>query len=262
MTMPAQKEFIGQKATLAEMARSHGVNLSTFYSRLSSGWTIQQALTGKRNLSLDEMGEVMQRIKDGESLITIAGAYGIPKSTLLNRLRRGWDKLKACTFPPKQENHTAARRGLSSADELFNAPDIVPPTAGNVINTYILPQKTVEELEKKGKTISQLAEECDMLPHTLYSRLRLGWDLERALTTPINGMFPLARKKISVGDVFEAVDICNGTRSRVNFRITQIVKCAAGKLAICHSTTGTRRESFTRAQLMACGYDFRENSQE
>jgi lambda repressor-like predicted transcriptional regulator len=113
---------------------------------------------------------------DRLTISAMARKYGVPKSTLGARLSREWSVEKALTTPPGSRTEKRKRR-------------------------------ETRWLEFRGErlTLTDMAKKYGILVGTLRNRLRRGWSLEKALTTPIdsrlrkrNRMIELLKSKVKV----------------------------------------------------------------
>jgi len=139
--------------TIRAMAKAYHIPDPTLRARIRYGWTLEEALTTPvlrepviRKTVRDHHGTEYASIKK------MSDAYGISYQAVLDRLKRGWDTEKALTTPVLDKNRHAVVK-----DHLGNS----YPSRLALARAYNLPYVTMQQ------------------------RFRMGWDLERILTTPV-----------------------------------------------------------------------------
>lgn len=151
-------EFCGRSLYLHEWAKELGISAKLISGRLVKGWTVEESLTipvGSRR----ENREVQRKAQrgliefDGRSMYVSEWAeeYDLPPKLLSGRLGKGWAIERALTTPVQK---CASPSG---------------------------------EVEYAGKTqsITKWAEETGVPMKQISQRLRRGWSVEEALTTPV-----------------------------------------------------------------------------
>lgn len=146
------KQFPSKSA----MCRAWNVPLVNFETRISQGWSLEEALTGKRagmKVYKDHLG------KEYPTFYALCHAYGISEAQYHFREERGWTLKQILTYnngkPTYQRRHVVC--------------------------------------DHMGNTYGTLREMCDAYginPKTFYMRKKeYGWSLEDALTTKTNGKY-------------------------------------------------------------------------
>lgn len=139
-------------SSFSALAKKHGLKRVTILARLRYGWSLEKALETKKNGS--------QKVApidpiDGEeftSFVDLANKHGKEVTLVRDRLKLGWTLEEALTKEVGENSRVT----------------IVDPTDNEVLSS-----------------IAALAKKHNMFPETLRYRLRNGWELEKALTTPI-----------------------------------------------------------------------------
>ena len=212
-TLPVTDHLGNRYCTTKEMAQAWGIPDPTFRARIQRhGWDLEKALTtpvydakeasGKR--CLDHLG------KEYISWKALAEAYGIPYNTLRGRLRLGWSLEKSLTTPITESNgprpvtdHTgethpsiramAREHGVSYSVYKRRVKDgwsVEKALTKPVLHSERHP--VTDHTGKSYDSLAAMARAYGLTHGTLSARLRNGWDLERALTTPVG---PYNRKR-------------------------------------------------------------------
>ena len=140
--------------TIRAMAKAYHIPDPTLRARIRYGWTLEQALTTpltrkpivRKPVCTDHLG------KEFSSIRQMAEAHGISYQAVLDRLNRGWDTEKALTTPILNKN-----RHVVVKDHLGN----IYPSRRALAKAYGISYVTMQQ------------------------RFRIGWDLERVLTSPV-----------------------------------------------------------------------------
>lgn len=141
--MPRCTDHLGNEyPSLSAMARAYGLDPDVLKTRLRRGWDPETALTtastsrrtGERE---DHLGNRFRDLK------CMATAYGIPPTTVKNRLSRGWDLEKALTAPSRVCNRTAY------CDHLGNE----YPTRRALTKAYGINETTLQNRLKRGMSL-------------------------------------------------------------------------------------------------------------
>jgi hypothetical protein len=150
------RDHLGKEyANYREMAEAYGLTRHQLLGRLYTGMDLEKALTmpqacGTVKSCKDHLG------KEYHSFQAMAKAYGLPSAMLTKRLNHyGWDLKRALTTPQEMEpNGTKIR----CRDHLGN----------------------------EYPSMTAMGEAYGMPIAALQRRLKDGWELERALTTPVH----------------------------------------------------------------------------
>lgn len=144
-----------------QMAKYWGISSAQLHNRLSSGLSLEEALTKpttargkyKKREVVDHKGNSYR------SVAQMARSYGISSITLHERLKRGWSVEESLTTPVDTSNYRKSKKitNVKVQDHL-----------GNWYDSYY-----------------SMAKAYDLSFSTLYGRLvTLGWSVEKALLTP------------------------------------------------------------------------------
>lgn len=190
-------------ASNEEMCRYWNVSSSTFHSRINKGWSIEKTLTTiSRKKALAD--------KDGTSLSQRARDVGMKPATVLQRLATGKMKLEDALNKPLRTWNVDDGMGNTyrNQEEMCNA-------YGLSINTYrtrrlkgmdkitalTTPVNRKKSHIKLGyvedhhgqryETNAQMCEKYGIVLSTFLARRQKGWDLESALTRPLNEKKPI-----------------------------------------------------------------------
>jgi hypothetical protein len=151
----------GTEERLSRVLAKHGVSYGTYAARLGLGWDRVRAATappGTRGVPLS--GEVRPTVviaaatieldEKPEALATVLARHGISDQTYRRRVRMGWVPERAATTPQSPSNWARAQLLIGGKPELL-----------------------VDVLARHGVRTT-----------TFYGRVRRGWGLVRAATTP------------------------------------------------------------------------------
>ena len=144
-----------------QMAKYWGISSAQLHNRLSSGLSLEEALTKptssrgkyKKREVVDHKGYSYR------SVAQMARSYGISSITLHERLKRGWSIEESLTTPVDTSNYRKSKKIMNIR---------VQDHLGNWYNSYY-----------------ELAKAYGLSFSTLYGRVaKLGWSIEKALLTP------------------------------------------------------------------------------
>ena len=150
------RDHLGKEyANYREMAEAYGLTRHQLLNRLYAGMSLEEALmqpagNGTVTPCRDHLG------KEYHSFPAMARAYGLSSAMLAKRLHRyGWSLERALTTPQEMEPNGT-----------------MTPCTDHLGNQY--------------KSITAMGEAYGVPFHVLQRRLKDHWDLERALTAPVN----------------------------------------------------------------------------
>jgi transposase-like protein len=154
-------------ASIASLARKHGINPGTVHSRMQRGITLEQALTTP--------------LKTSKKIIERARQHGLKYATFYYRMRQGWSLERALTEPlPDRSNSISAQarvRGLK--------PHTVLKRMSNL--GWSLERALTAPLRPRNpNSIAEQARARGLNPGTVIGRMGRGMTLEQALTTPLD----------------------------------------------------------------------------
>ena len=210
------KDHLGQTySSMSEMCRAYDLPLSTFHNRILRGWSLEQALTIENETTKvckvrPKNGKVY---KDhlGNTYTTVGEMcdhYGIPRQVYFGRLRncKDWTLKKILTEPvsrvPRNVKHVTDHKGIEyqSISEMCRTYGIrnqtyrerikLGFTVEQALTTPVNSQVSFKNIicqDHLGNTYRSLNEMCRHYNVTRYqyqSRIKLGWSVEKALTTP------------------------------------------------------------------------------
>ena len=144
-----------------QMAKYWGISSAQLHNRLSSGLSLEEALTKpsssrgkyKKREVVDHKGNSYR------SVAQMARSYGISSITLHERLKRGWSIEESLTTPVDTSNYRKSKKIMNIR---------VKDHLGNWYDSYYA-----------------LAKAYGLSFSTLYGRVaKLGWSIEKALLTP------------------------------------------------------------------------------
>ena len=139
-------ELKGQHFTIGQWANIYGVPSERVRARVNLGWTLERALTEPSTLqTITYRGQTL-------TLAQWSDKTGLPVTTIRQRVKYGWPPAAVLTTP-------ARFRSTNNADAILTH------------NGETLP-------------IEEWAKRLGIKPHSLRNRLRKGWSIEEALTTP------------------------------------------------------------------------------
>lgn len=214
-------------STQQEMADYWGINVSTLAMRLRKGYSIEKALEIVTREVTDHKGVTYK------SVVALAEAYGMTRSTVERRLKNGWSMEKTLTTPSTTRKKFKDHLGNEYATfaKMCKAWNMPSSTVQNrvyklglsleeALTTPTNTQNTVGKTCKDhlGNVYQSVATMCCKygLPRNVYHRrIKEGWDLEKALTTPPsrkNGMGRIiydhkGNEYSSVGEMCNAYNI-------------------------------------------------------
>lgn len=195
-------------SSIGDMCNTYGIKISTFYSRLQRGYTLQDALTERRwnHCCCDHNGKQYPSFED------MCLYYNQGKKLVINRLHNGWSLEDALTIPKRQrfnENSPKNKKKKMCIDhenrcfknmtqmckywgvtrELYKdrirrgwtIKDALTIPKGEYSPTFI---ESTDHTGRKFKTFSDMCKAYDISTNTVKDRLRRGWNLKIALTTP------------------------------------------------------------------------------
>lgn len=217
-----------------EMCKAYGIRVDTFKYRLEQGWDLEDALTRAPSMITtnipcqDHVGN--QYISQTE----MARAYGLTKEQFIGRRRSGWNLERILTTPVNGSNgnkHLVVNGvSYSSKKELCKKNDLNYDTfihrtnAGMSIEEAFAAglkkesskkksSKTTAIVDHKGESFTTIKKMCESygIPVTTYKyRLKQGWNLEDALTKPVNSSVTkknvIDHKGVQYGSVTEMCD--------------------------------------------------------
>lgn len=155
------------RESMLALCETYGVTEQLLRARLSYGWGLEEALrpdAGEarratcRRKTADERGRPLTFQGKTQTIGYWAKELGLKRITIKKRLLRGWSVEKTLSTPP--EPSLAGRNPRDPERHTFNG---------------------------ASRTIPQWAKLYKLKAHLVRSRLRDGWTLEEALTTPVWG---------------------------------------------------------------------------
>lgn len=200
---PVQDHLGNTFKNKCQMCSHYNITPSTYDRRLKNGWTLEKTLTSpsitKRSFT-DHKGNTFK------SFGAMCRHWGIPDSTVQNRLYKlGYDIERALTEPTKTQ-HTIGKTCHDHLGNIYESKATMCCKYGIPRNVFHRRIKEGWSLEKalttppsrkngqgrviydhKGNPYSSVAEMCNAyhIDFAMYgSRIRMGWSLEKALTTP------------------------------------------------------------------------------
>ncbi len=185
-----------------DMCRAHGVPCNTFYQRLKSGMTLEQALTkkapGKRLAPEPERTDHHGKIYP--SLRAMCGAYGTNPNTYNKRRAAGMTVEQALTAEPQAFRDPVDGTEYGTKSDMCGAYGVKPSTVCScmaktgmafedaVIETAARQKKTWVYKDMTARTAKDLCARAnpDMPVDIFLNRIRMGWDTARALEEPVH----------------------------------------------------------------------------
>lgn len=154
--MPKEKlvEYDGQTKSISAWIRDLGLRKNTVFSRLRAGWNVERAFS-MPVLESPCKSKAISFAGKTQSMSAWAREIGCSISQLSKRFKDGMTVEEALSRP-------FAKR-----------------TQGGILTRQI-------EFGGTKRTLSEWAAGLEVKPRALYDRLRKGWDIEKALTTPRN----------------------------------------------------------------------------
>lgn len=182
--------------SIREMTRAWKVTDFQYYKRLSRGWSLEKALTvpsGGSHPVRDHLGQEFCSVRD------MAVAWNVGYDAYLARRKYGWSIERALTEPVRGRCRfpDPAGAGITDPYELSVATGVAPHT----IYRRVRGGKSPAEIEFAGNlkripsrdhlgqdfpTLRKMAEYWQIEYQTLLARLKKGWDVEKALTAPLD----------------------------------------------------------------------------
>ena len=162
------KDHLGNiYASISEMCRHYKITKSAYSSRIERGWTLEEALTipiGERRPNTKPLSGTAIQVKDHlgktyDSMTEMCNAYGIALSTYINRINRGFTVEEALTFQKHKIN-----------------PNIKPKWARSI--------PIMDHHGVQYDSITEMFSSYGIKRSTYECRIKRGWTLEEALTTP------------------------------------------------------------------------------
>ena len=156
-----------------QMAKYWGISSAQLHNRLSSGLSLEEALTKpsssrgkyKKREVVDHKGNSYR------SVAQMARSYGISSITLHERLKRGWSIEESLTTPVDTSNYRKSKKIMNIR---------VKDHLGNWYDSYYA-----------------LAKAYGLSFSTLYGRVaKLGWSIEKALLTPTQSRISKRKKGV------------------------------------------------------------------
>lgn len=182
--------------SIREMTRAWKVTDFQYYKRLSRGWSPEKALTtpsGGSHPVRDHLGQEFRCARD------MTRAWNVGYDAYLARRKYGWGIERALTEPVRARCRfpDPAGAGITDPYELSVATGVAPHT----IYRRVRGGKSPTEIEFAGNlkripsrdhlgqdfpTLRKMAEYWQIEYQTLLARLKKGWDVEKALTAPLD----------------------------------------------------------------------------
>ena len=158
--------------SVSAMTRHYGIPRPTYISRINSGWSIEEALTvpvlkdGSNYRAYKSLGSVVDHLGNHlNNNAQMARHWGISPSILHRRVHDKGMPLKEALTTPISRKHSA--------------------------------QEVTDHLGNKYRSRSLMAKAYGISSLTLGDRLKRGWSVEEALTTPIDTSNYRKTKKVS-----------------------------------------------------------------
>lgn len=191
------RDHLGQEyRSIREMTRAWKVTDCQYYKRRSRGWTLEKALTtpsGCYHPVRDHLGREYLSERD------MARAWNVGYNAYLARRKYGWSIERALTEPVRGKYRfpDPAGAGMTDLYELSAATGVAPHT----IYRRVREGKTPAEVEFAGNlrripsrdhlgrdfpSLRKMAVYWAVEYQTLLARLKRGWDVEKALTAPLD----------------------------------------------------------------------------
>lgn len=157
------KDHLGKAYnSLYEMCNVYGISIDAYKNRISSGYTIGEALTvplrscGTPSECTDHLGNKYKSISD------MVRAYGIPRQTYTSRINHGWTLEQALTAEPE--------KGWKS--ELGGLPAENYSVRDHLGNVY--------------SSLDEMLEQYGITSGRYYRRIKAGWSLKDTLEIKVN----------------------------------------------------------------------------
>ena len=212
--------------TIDSMCKYWGIEYSTLKRRIESGWSLEDALTrpSQRGICYDHKGIAYDNLDD------MCNAYGVSKATFQSRIKRGHTLGEALIGKDARKNSKYLLDGFKDVEDMCSYYNIN-------INTFrarIRSGMNIDDaLGITGRTFNRRSSaevkeeikvcESNGIPYkTFLRRLKLGWDRDKALSTPVGG------PKVSDGFGNEYSDITDLSRRYGIGRVTIINRIKHG----------------------------------
>lgn len=167
---PKKYSYQGRTQTLDGWAKELGIKPITLRKRISSGWTIEEALGTRVIAEKSQVGKerILHYRGKAQTLSAWAKELGMRKSCLESRLRSGWTVDKALTVP------------LGGDQEVYT-------------------------VNGESHTLSGWAKKLGVCTQCLKGRLERGWSIERAVTATASkanlpAKIPFAGEVLSISE--------------------------------------------------------------
>ncbi len=189
--------------SITAMCKHHGVSLTSFRHRLKRGWSLEAALGGKKTVVQDHLGNWYP------TMTAMAKAYGLTVSALYSRLKTGITLEDALT---KSREELKPLKITDPFGKKWPSIKAMCEWYGVKLSTFKLDIKKGvsiaealtrprgrlgrpghETVDHKGTTYESISEMCKaygVAYGTYMNRIASGWNMEDALTKPIE------RKKV------------------------------------------------------------------
>lgn len=158
--------------SVSAMTRYYGIPRPTYISRLKSGWSVEEALTvpiikdGSNYKNCKSFGDVVDHLGNKFNNISqMARHWGISPSVFHRRVHVQGLSVEEALTTPISRKHSA--------------------------------QEVIDHLGNKYRSRSLMAKAYGISSLTLGDRLKRGWSIEEALTTPIDTSNCRKTKKVS-----------------------------------------------------------------
>lgn len=222
--------------SIQDMCEYYGMRVSTYKSRIQSGWSIEKALTTPVDTAykncIDHLG------KPFNSITEMCRHYNISPCTFQNRINKGWSLGEALTTPAKSsakgcKDHLG--KSFKSISDMckhwginnvtFNGRIELGWSLEKALTTPIKQggENCKDHLGKPFQSISDMCKHWGIKPEIFSGRIKSGWSLEEALTTPVRQA--VEWHKDHLGNKYRTIDeMCNKhgiTKSAYKYRINQ-----------------------------------------
>ena len=183
--------------SIQDMCEYYGMRVSTYKSRIQSGWSIEKALTTPVESSykrcVDYLGNPFNSITE------MCRHYNISPCTFQTRINKGWSIEKALITPVKSSRNGCKDHlgnQFNSISDMCKHWGIHIVTFNNRIElgwsleqALTTPAKASntecnDHLGNSFKSISDMCKHWGIKPSLYGHRIKLGWSIEQALTTP------------------------------------------------------------------------------
>ncbi len=190
--------------SLEDMARAYGINSNALRTRLKSGWDTESALTlpvRRNHIIRDHKGNEFPTLK------AMAKAYGISFDTLYSRLRANWDLEAALTTPVMAHKQLSPLISKDPEGKIYPTQKAMAEAYGT--DYYRMMKRLAanwpleDALTAGRRELTHFQGGCqdhkgNRYPNkkamfkaygiskaVFYNRIKRGWSLEKALTTPV-----------------------------------------------------------------------------